>query len=151
MTKFKAKVTLLFDEHKGLSIEIVDGASGVRIVGIDVSVPHAVALLSRRAMVDAEATLYHEMHAPIGYQTEIKVHKINFSTAKDRAYDSPITPKERALIAPFLVDGWDCSKGSSADWRNHHRCVKDHIYNVTFRRWVHPETKKPFIASIESR
>ena len=101
MKKVKAKLTLLFDEHSGLTIELADAYSGLRIADVFVEeCSDVVALLSRRACVSCSAEVNNSEE--IGLVAEHS--SFTFEMSEDATYKT-----QDAIARKLAVT--ECPKG----------------------------------------
>lgn len=153
--KLAGKITLLFDRDEGLTIEVGDAVSGLRILDVTVDVPGTVALLSRQAYVDGVIALYQTIDGPIGFVREVKTELVDATGLGALLFESAERyARTWHRLQKYCVDGWTPTRGygSSSDLRNHHQRVEAKgradrdktIYRVHFHRYVDPRTGNPW-------
>lgn len=118
----------------GINITIEDDLSGTTIVDLDMSIADFGDAVTGHGHVDCEFVL-RTKH--VGKLREHKTLVIEIENPYRHR-----TPEEAAVIlAPYEVDGW---MGHKQDLGNGHRIVKNGKgVQVTFVRYVDPETKEP--------
>lgn len=140
-TKHDVKTTInLHREARTVEIEVVDAVSGCRMFELTLSQDTFFDNLGLHAYQPASLVQYH---GPIGYRHETKTEVVTIPEKLQYLPESH-DAKLDATLAPFEVDGWSCARGSGADYRNHHRSKRNGQFNVSFHRYVHPETGEPW-------
>jgi hypothetical protein len=116
-----SRVTSFDAEFMG--IEIIDEASYVSVVRIDISLEDFARCISGVSLMDIPAEFGNLLK--VGQQMEVKTIDIP-------GLDLQTWKKRSVFVKQYEVDGWIADK---EDGWNHHRSTKDG-YKVHFRRWV---------------